>query len=209
MAHYQGNTMAHPVVYNPQIRPLILLHTHDTNRFKTKTMNTSLFAVYRLKIMGLIPFLILTATILTSCYPPLILEQKINSGSDVSLTEVNQSSPEETVLSFYEAMDNGDIDMMKMLIDPNDESSNLFVKGFVLGLEQGIAGDTIDIEVNIVEETDALARVRSYFYETTYKNDELLWEGSNGGWFTLVKKDGKWYFIGLADPVPPGWILDK
>ncbi len=172
-------------------------------------MKTSLTEEYKKKIIWLILSLMLTTTILTGCVLPSASDKEISPGSDISLTMANQSTPEEAVLSFYAAMDGGDIDMMTALIEADDESSNLFLEGLAMNVEQGVHGYTTDIEIYTVEETDNVARVRSYFYERMYKKNELLWEGSNGDWFTLVEKDDKWYFIGLADPIPPGWIIER
>ncbi|MCP4089013.1 MAG: hypothetical protein GY746_04390 [Gammaproteobacteria bacterium] len=159
--------------------------------------------------LRILVFLILTANIAVGCNSSIISEGMLSPSPDRSIKGVNHSTPEEAVLSFYEAMDSSDVEMMNALIDSSDESSILFVEGFAKGTEQGIFAKINDIEIFTIEKTEKMARLRSHYFQSIYANNELVSEGLNGGWFTLIEKDAKWYFIGLADPVPPGWILDK
>jgi len=37
---------------------------------------------------------------------------------------------------------------------------------------------------------------------------QIVFDTDSGSNFTLVRKGEKWYFIGLGDPIPPGWITE-
>jgi len=121
---------------------------------------------------------------------------------------VLQSTPEEAVTSFYQAVDGYDFASMQALMEPTDNSNKSFMVGFRQGITEGISGETTNIRTHIVEQTDDMVRIQVNHHQTTYRNDELLLDNESGNWFTLVKEDGCWYFIGLGDPVPPGWTIE-
>ncbi|MCP4090362.1 MAG: hypothetical protein GY746_11295 [Gammaproteobacteria bacterium] len=143
---------------------------------------------------------ILTTGILaTSCDTPTTLKPQPDSTNNVDGILVKQSTPEEAVLSFYQAMNDGDISKMKSLIDENDESSQVFLQGFAIGTDKGISITAEDISIYTIEESESSARIKSNIYMTVRQNGELISESSSGGWFTLIQKQSKWYFIDLGD----------
>ncbi len=123
--------------------------------------------------------------------------------------KVLQNTPEEATISFLEAWDNNDIEAMTQLIDDSDESNQTFLNGFTTIVKEGLSSETINIRLDVVEKTDTFARVRANYDATLSHGGRLIIDGESGSTLSLVRKGDKWYFIGLADPIPPGWILER
>lgn len=150
--------------------------------------------------------LIICIFFVTACIDLRMTGSKVKSLENETTTA--QSTPHEAIFSFYQAMDMSDAERLSLLVDPSDKSSLAFVEVFQDDKGIDIRSETTDIEVDIIEETGDRVRARVYFTQVLYLDNEILSEGENGDVFTLVARDGKWYFIGLADPIPPGWLLD-
>ncbi len=157
----------------------------------------------------LILCLFLVATLAVACENLSVPYGSLEPDTDIQLQQVKQSTPEDAAISLEEALNRNDFETMDALLYPSDESNQVFLRGYEMMLNDGVTVTNDDVSVAIVEQTESMARLRTYFYQTIYKNGEVLSEGRNGSWYTLTEKDGKWYFIGLADPVPPGWIIER
>lgn len=151
------------------------------------------------------------ALLVISCQPPQRLPTHASTAPviDASPTpEVNQSTPQEAVLSYYQAFNERNPQMMEALLDPEDESNQRFLRGF-----QGISENAIALEVGypqiyVVEESEKWTRIRTNHHQKVFQNGRLIAEADSGGEFTLIRKGDKWYLIGVGDPIPPGWLLD-
>ena len=119
---------------------------------------------------------------------------------------IDQTSPESTVRSHYDAMNGDDAQALQALVYPGDTSSSLFVKGFKELIGTGGYIRITNLQVYVVENDSKVARATvSYDEKVVLGSGQVLLEGASGSFHTLVNKDGRWYFIGLDQPLPPGW----
>ncbi len=168
----------------------------------SKVPNTLILTIRGIKILSIF----IVSVYLLSCGSSVPAAKGVDNSIQ---NQVRQSTPEETVMSYYTAKDNNDIDAMRLLIDNTDESSRTFLQGFINGVNSGVVGESTNIRINVVEKTESFARIRTNYYGTLSRGNELIMDGETGSTLSLVRKGDKWYFIGLADPIPPGWILER
>jgi hypothetical protein len=63
--------------------------------------------------------------------------------------------------------------------------------------------------IYVVEESEKWTRIRTNHRQKVFQDGHLIAEADSGGEFTLIQKDNKWYFLGVGDPIPPGWLLEQ
>jgi len=119
-----------------------------------------------------------------------------------------QGTPQDAISSYYEAVNLDDVELMGQLMAPGDESSQLFLSGFEESLNQGLRMELTDISLYVVEETDNMVRIQVNHQQKMTDQGQIIFDTESGSNFTLVRKGDKWYFIGLGDPIPPGWIIE-
>ena len=124
------------------------------------------------------------------------------------LAQIHQATPEEAVLSYYEAVNHGDLELMKELLDPGDESNSRFLHAFGDTLNSGIRFRLEDVRLYIVENSDKWTRIRTNHHQYMYQKERLMAETDAGGEYTLIRKNNRWYFIGMGDPIRPGWKVE-
>lgn len=154
-----------------------------------------------------LPLMLLMLVGLTGC-SLMASPEGMGSDSDGAGPVNLQGTPEDAIYSFFEAMNSGDIEPMRQLVDPEYESNQIFLKGFEEGLKQGLRIEVTDISLYVVEETGDMARIHANHQRTMTDNGQIVFDTESGSDFTLVRKGDKWYFIGLGDPIPPGWIIE-
>lgn len=123
--------------------------------------------------------------------------------------EVNQSSPQEAVLSFYQAFNTRNTQMMSALLDSEDESNQRFLRGFQEIPENALTLELSQPQIYVVEESKTWTRIRTNHHQKVFQDGHLIAEADSGGEFTLIQKGNKWYFLGVGNPIPPGWLLEQ
>ena len=119
---------------------------------------------------------------------------------------IDQTTPESTVRSLYEALERGDMQAVRSLVHPADKDSALFVQRLEAAIQEGARVVISDLTIDVVANDGQIARARvSHGGKVVSASGEVLQEGPTGAFHTLVNKDGRWYFIGLDEPMPPGW----
>lgn len=121
---------------------------------------------------------------------------------------VDQSTPEIAVENLYKAFNTHDSAMFRALIDPDDPDREKLVQGFEKLMASGIVYEQSDLTMAIVESTSDMTRVRAYFRERITIDGELVNDEDSGAELTLVARNGRWYFNGLGQWPPPGWIVE-
>ncbi len=121
---------------------------------------------------------------------------------------VDQSTPEIAVENLYRAFNTHDSAMFRALIDPDDPDREKLVQGFEKLMASGIVYEQSDLTMAIVESTSDMTRVRAYFRERITIDGELVNDEDSGAELTLVARNGRWYFNGLGQWPPPGWIVE-
>ena len=97
---------------------------------------------------------------------------------------------------------------MKELLDPGDESNSRFLHAFGDTLNSGIRFRLEDVRLYIVENSDKWTRIRTNHHQYMYQKERLMAETDAGGEYTLIRKNNRWYFIGMGDPIRPGWKVE-
>jgi len=129
-------------------------------------------------------------------------------GSPTSTSSLDQSTPEATIRTLYDAINRNDLSTVEQLAEPGDKDSEPFIKGLRELISQGASWNISDLEVDVVAEDGQIARAQSHQYDKlVLKSGQVYMEGSTSNLHTLVKKNGRWYFRGLGQQVPPGWII--
>lgn len=132
----------------------------------------------------------------------------ISSPTLTSISAPDQSTPEVTIRSLYDAINRSDLATVKLLVEPGDKDSEPFVKGLNEMISKGATWHVSDLEVDLVAQDGETARAQSRQYDKlVLKSGEVYMEGPTGNLHTLVRRDGRWYFRGLGQQVPPGWII--
>lgn len=121
---------------------------------------------------------------------------------------VDQSTPEKAVENLYKAFNTSDRALFYALIDPDDPDRDRLVKGFDELMASGIVYEHSDLKLDTVEATSDMTRVRVHFHEKILADGRLLNDEESGAELTLVTRNGMWYFTGLAQWPPPGWIVE-
>jgi len=119
---------------------------------------------------------------------------------------VDQTTPSAAVRSLYEALGRGDMQAVRSLVHPADKDSDLFVRSLETAIQEGAYVLISDLQIDVVANDGQIARTRvRHGGKVVSGSGEVLQEGPTGAFHTLVNKDGRWYFIGLGEPMPPGW----
>jgi uncharacterized protein YchJ len=126
----------------------------------------------------------------------------------VTISMPDQSTPEAAVQSLLKAFNEGDIKAVERLIDPSDESNQMILDGLKRGIESGATMKFTQIETILAENTGEMARVQVRFHQVFRIEDEVVSDERSGDLYTLIKKGEKWYFIGLGQFPPPGWVTE-
>jgi len=113
------------------------------------------------------------------------------------------------VLNYYRAVNEGNVELMATLFDPADESNQRFLDGFRSLLESGTIFELSSPKIYIIEENDQWTRIRTNHYQKMFQDGRLVAEAESGGEYTLIRRNDKWYFIGMGDPIRPGWLIDQ
>jgi len=135
-------------------------------------------------------------------------QEGMGSDSDGAGPVNLQETPQDAISSYYEAVNFGDVELMRQLMAPGDESSQLFLSGFEEMLKKGIRMEVTDISLYVVEEIDDMVRIHANHQQKVTDDGQVVFDTESGSDFTLVRKGDKWYFIGLGDPIPPGWKIE-
>ena len=130
-----------------------------------------------------------------------------NHEEPAAIVDVDQTTPEATVLSWYEAFNQQDVQAFQALLDPEDDDSEQALKALETLIARGVSFEISDIELDIVENDGQMARVRARYHEKVRVDDQVVINEYNGAELTLVIRDGRWYFIGVMQWPPPGWII--
>jgi hypothetical protein len=122
---------------------------------------------------------------------------------------VDQSTPEKAIRSLSEAFIRGDALAVAALVYPGDTDGADLVRGFqAFVAKRGVVHMT-DLEIDVVANDGKVARARTRYYNKVMaESGEIILEGQTGSLYTLMRKEGRWYFVGLGQQVPPGWIDD-
>ena len=150
--------------------------------------------------------------LLISCQPPqpLPTQSSAPQATDASPTPgVSQSTPQEAVLSYYQAVNDANPELMAKLFDPKDESNQRFLDGFRKTLDAGTSFELSNPQIYVIEENERWTRIRTNHYQKMFQDGNLVADAESGGEYTLIRQNGKWYFIGMGDPIRPGWLLDQ
>ena len=121
---------------------------------------------------------------------------------------IRQGTPQETIFSYFEVINSGDIELMRKLVDTENKSNQIFLKGFEEMMKQGLRIEVTDISLYVVEETGDMVRIQTNHQQKMTDNGRVVFDTESGSSFTLVRKGDKWFFIGLGAPIPPGWIIE-
>lgn len=151
--------------------------------------------------------MVLILIALTSCGVT-VSQDGMGSESDGAGPVVLQGTPEEAVQSLLDALSDGDVKTVERLIEPSDQSNQMILEGFKKGIESGATTEFTDREIILAENTGEMARVQASFHQVFRINDDVVSDERSGGFYTLVKKGASWYFIGLGQNPPPGWIKE-
>lgn len=154
--------------------------------------------ISRLQFWGLCCLLILICLDLTGC-----------EGVTDSVSIIDQSSPEATVRTLFDAMQRGDVETYRAVIDPKDPHFDEMVDGFEKALATGYSVEAEDLEVQIVREEVETVRVRTYYSQKIlFKGQTIDHTEQSGGLMNLVKRNGRWFVRAfgrdawLDEPVP-------
>lgn len=150
--------------------------------------------------------------LLISCQPsqPLPTQSLVRQGADASPTpDVSQSTAQEAVLSYYQAVNEGNSELMAKLLDASDESNQRFLEGFKDSLKADIQFNIENVRIYIIEQDEKWTRIRTNHYQKLYLHGDLIAAAESGEEMTLINKEGRWYFVGMGDLIPPGWLFDE
>lgn len=150
-------------------------------------------------ITRLLVAIILLAMLLTACDP--------TSTNPDSL--VDQSTPEATVHSLYEAYSSQDDVAFRMLLDPDDPDRSELVRAFKRMEAEGIRYEATEIQIDIVEEQPDMVRLRAHYRGKIIANGSIMGDEQTGEELSLIKKNGRWYLLGYGQWPPPGWVLER
>lgn len=125
-----------------------------------------------------------------------------------TMLDVDQTTPEAAVLSWYKAANCNDVQLSRALLDPEDNGSEQALKALEALIASGVSFEIRDIELDIVENDGRMARVRARYHERMKVRDLVVVDEQTGSELTLVNRDGRWYLTGLMQWPPPGWIIE-
>lgn len=121
---------------------------------------------------------------------------------------IDQTSPRSSVMSLYQAINDGNLQAMKTLLDPDDDANQKALNGFQKALADGVQFEITEVLIDVAEETDEFARIQTTARQVVRHNGEIRSNSTTGDYLSLIKKDSKWYFIGFGQWPPPGWIVE-
>ena len=156
---------------------------------------------------GSLPLLILMLIALAGCSLA-VSEDGMGSESVGAGPVILQGTPEEAVQSLLDAFVDGDVKTVERLIEPSDESNQMILDGLKNGIASGATMEITDIEIILAENTGEMARVQASFHQVFRTNDDVVSDERSGAMHTLIKKGDRWYFIGLGQFPPPGWVKE-
>jgi hypothetical protein len=107
---------------------------------------------------------------------------------------IGQSSPEAAVRTLYDALQRGDVEAYRTVLDADDPHSGELVYGFEKALAAGYSFEAEDLEVQIVREETEAARVRTYFSQKILFKGQVVDDTQlTGDVIDLVKRGDKWF----------------
>ena len=129
-------------------------------------------------------------------------------GSPTPTSSLDQSTPEATIRTLYAAINRNDLSAVEQLVESGDKDSEPYVNGLKQMFAQGATLQVSDLKIDVVANDGQIARAQSRQYDKLIlKSGEVYMEGSTSRLHTLINKHGRWYFRGLGQQVPPGWII--
>lgn len=150
--------------------------------------------------------------LLISCRSPQSAPtQSLTTHSTIALPtlSVGQSTPQEAIQSYYKAVNEGNSELMAELLDASDESNQRFLEGFKDSLKTDLRFQIENVQIYVIEQNEKWTRIRTNHHQRFYQHGNLIAESESGDEMTLINKGGRWYFIGMGDPIPPGWLLGQ
>jgi hypothetical protein len=128
----------------------------------------------------------------------------------MTISNVDQSTPELVVQSYLEARDRGDWQTIRSLVKPGDKDSEAGLDSIERFVKQGGRSETTNIKIDLVEESGSIARIQVRCHFKAYgKDDRVLLDYDTSELLSLVRLDSKWYFLGFGQAIPPGWIQPR
>jgi hypothetical protein len=120
----------------------------------------------------------------------------------------DQSTPEATIRSLYDAINRSDVRSVELLVESGDKDSADFIKGLKEIFASGATWEASNLEVDIPPNYGNIVKAQARLYEKlTLKSGQVYMEGPTSYLLMLIKKGERWYFRGLGQQVPPGWML--
>jgi len=146
-------------------------------------------------------FAILMTVVLSACS---------GSATSTPVSDVDQSTPEAAIRSLNDAITRGDIRAVESFVYPGDKASEDFLRGFSQFVAEGGVSYVTDLRIDVVANDGKIARARTSEHDqVVLKSGKILLDEPTGDLYTLVKRDDRWYFVGLGQQVPPGWIAGQ
>lgn len=170
------------------------------------------FKRYRGQMSVACACLYMVAYLLISCQLPQSAPTQsltTHSANALPTLSVGQSTPQEAIQSYYQAVNEGNSELMAELLDASDESNQRFLEGFKDSLKTDLRFKIENVQIYVIEQNEKWTRIRTNHHQGFYQHGNLIAESESGDEMTLINKDGRWYFIGMGDPIPPGWLLDQ
>ncbi len=132
-----------------------------------------------------------------------------NSAPANQVSMVDQSTPQTTVHSLYQAFNSQDSIAFRSLLDPDDPDIDELVRAFDRMESAGIRYDATDIQIDVIEEGIDMVRLRARFRGKIVANGTVMSDEQTGDELSLVKKNDRWYLLGYGQSPPPGWLLER
>jgi hypothetical protein len=126
------------------------------------------------------------------------------------LSAPDQSTPEAAIRSLNDAYNRRDVKTVRVLVKPNDPASNAYLAKYEDFVKQGGGHQIDNVEVDIVENSEGFARARMRAQiKIITGTGQTIADSQGGGLYSLVKLQERWYFVGLGQAVPPGWLAPR
>lgn len=167
---------------------------HEFSRFGVQSLHIRASSVW----LGYIWFFL---SVLTACS---------QSSSSPTATPIDQSTPEATIRTLYNAISQSNLQMLQAVLAPNDTWNEAAIRGFRHVWENDNSFEITDLVIDIVAVEHGRVRARTRYYETVNVNGRVDLERESGSLLTLKLIGDRWYFIGLGQqPSPPGWAQEE
>ncbi len=116
-----------------------------------------------------------------------------------AIEDVDHTTPEATVIAWYQAISDGDVHLQQALADSDSDVMKTAIQGSERLKRAGIAYHVMDLEVRPISNDGHHAKLRvKYKFQTVSK--KVMSEVQVGGALvSLVRKGDQWYIIRLGD----------